>query len=40
MLERGIYMAPSQFEAGFISASHSEADVEHTTRAMRDFFES
>jgi glutamate-1-semialdehyde 2,1-aminomutase len=40
LLERGIYMAPSQFEAGFISAAHSEADIEHTTRAMRDFFES
>ncbi len=40
LLERGIYMAPSQFEAGFISTAHSEGDIEHTARAMRDFFES
>jgi glutamate-1-semialdehyde 2,1-aminomutase len=30
MLGEGIYFAPSQFEAGFISTAHSEADVERT----------
>ena len=33
MLERGIYLAPSQFEAAFVSAAHSEADVEETITA-------
>ena len=33
MLERGIYIAPSQFEAGFISLAHSEKDIEKTVRA-------
>lgn len=32
MLERGIYLAPSQFEAGFMSTAHSERDVEKTIR--------
>ena len=30
MLERGVYLAPSAFEAGFISAAHSEADIDAT----------
>jgi glutamate-1-semialdehyde 2,1-aminomutase len=38
MLERGVYLAPSQFEAGFISAVHSEDDIRHTLGAMREFF--
>jgi glutamate-1-semialdehyde 2,1-aminomutase len=33
MLEEGIYLAPSQFEAGFISTAHTAADVEKTVRA-------
>lgn len=33
MLERGIYLPPSQFEAAFISLAHSEADIEATVRA-------
>jgi glutamate-1-semialdehyde 2,1-aminomutase len=40
MLERGVYLAPSQFEAGFVSAAHSEADIRHTVQAARDFFDS
>ncbi len=32
MLDRGVYVAPSQFEAGFISTAHSEADLETTVR--------
>jgi len=30
MLEAGIYFAPSQFEAGFISTAHTAADIEKT----------
>jgi len=33
MLEQGIYLAPSQFEAGFLSAAHTGEDVERTARA-------
>ena len=33
MLAEGIYFAPSQFEAGFISTAHDEADVERTVSA-------
>jgi glutamate-1-semialdehyde 2,1-aminomutase len=33
MLREGIYFAPSQFEAGFISTAHSEMDVERTAAA-------
>ncbi len=33
MLSRGIYIAPSQFEAGFISIAHSERDIEKTIKS-------
>ncbi|HTX19926.1 MAG TPA: glutamate-1-semialdehyde 2,1-aminomutase [Bacteroidota bacterium] len=33
MLEQGIYLAPSQFEAAFISAAHTTADIDRTLRA-------
>ena len=33
MLAEGIYLAPSQFEAGFISTAHTEEDVDKTVRA-------
>jgi glutamate-1-semialdehyde 2,1-aminomutase len=33
MLAEGVYLAPSQFEAGFISAAHTPADIEFTVRA-------
>jgi glutamate-1-semialdehyde 2,1-aminomutase len=33
MLDRGIYLAPSQFEAGFISIAHSKDDIAKTVRA-------
>ena len=36
MLERGIYLAPSQFEAGFTSFAHTEADIDQTLAAARD----
>ncbi|MEN9224625.1 MAG: glutamate-1-semialdehyde 2,1-aminomutase [Thermostichus sp. HHBFW_bins_43] len=35
MLEQGVYLAPSQFEAGFTSLAHTEADVEQTLAAAR-----
>ena len=38
MLEHGIYLAPSQFEAGFVSAAHSEADIRRTVETAREFF--
>ncbi|OPX42304.1 glutamate-1-semialdehyde 2,1-aminomutase [Ruminiclostridium hungatei] len=38
MLEEGIYIAPSQFEALFISYSHTEADMEKTRAAIKKVF--
>jgi glutamate-1-semialdehyde 2,1-aminomutase len=38
MLEHGVYLAPSQFEAGFLSAAHTEQDVRHTIEASNAFF--
>ncbi len=38
MLERGIYLAPSAFEAGFTSLAHSDADIEATLTAFRECF--
>lgn len=35
MLEQGIYLAPSQFEAGFASLAHTEADIDATLAAAR-----
>ncbi|MDE1965387.1 MAG: glutamate-1-semialdehyde 2,1-aminomutase [Xanthomonadaceae bacterium] len=35
MLERGIYLAPSAFEAGFMSSSHSDEDIAATLEAAR-----
>ena len=35
MLDQGIYLAPSAFEAGFVSAAHSEADIDETINAAR-----
>lgn len=40
MLERGIYLAPSQFEAGFISTAHGDAEIEATIQAAADTFRS
>lgn len=38
MLEHGVYLAPSQFEAGFVSLAHSDDDLEHTAEAAASFF--
>jgi len=38
MLERGVYLAPSAFEAGFVSAAHSDEDIAATLEAARHAF--
>ena len=38
MLDRGVYLPPSQFEAAFLSAAHTEKDVHHTIAAARQAF--
>ncbi len=38
MLERGIYFAPALYEAGFVSAAHTDADIEATVAAAREVF--
>jgi glutamate-1-semialdehyde 2,1-aminomutase len=35
MLERGVYLPPSQFEAAFVSLAHSDAEIDHTIAAAR-----
>jgi glutamate-1-semialdehyde 2,1-aminomutase len=35
MLEQGVYLAPSQFEAGFTSLAHTDADIDRTLAAAR-----
>ena len=38
MLERGVYLAPSAFEAGFVSAAHGDAEIEATLEAAAGAF--
>ena len=38
MLQRGIYLAPSPFEAGFTSLSHSEEEIDKTIEAFDQSF--
>jgi glutamate-1-semialdehyde 2,1-aminomutase len=38
MLERGVYLAPSAFEAGFMSSAHGEAEIAQTLAAAREAF--
>ncbi len=38
MLAQGVYVAPSAYEAGFISTAHTEADIDHTVAAMKQAF--
>ena len=38
MLERGVYLAPSQFEAGFMSLAHDEVEINATNAAARQAF--
>lgn len=38
MLQQGVYLAPSQFEAAFVSTAHSEEDIDETVRAAAEVF--
>ena len=38
LLDRGVYIAPALYEAGFVSAAHSEQDIAETVAAARDVF--
>ena len=38
MLTKGIYFAPSQFEAAFLSTAHTSKDIEHTIKSARTVF--
>jgi glutamate-1-semialdehyde 2,1-aminomutase len=40
MLEHGVYLPPSQFEAAFLSAAHTADDVNATIDATREVFKS
>jgi glutamate-1-semialdehyde 2,1-aminomutase len=40
MLERGVYLAPSAYEAGFVSAAHGPREIEETLAAAREAFRS
>ncbi len=39
MLERGVYLAPSQFEAGFISSAHGQTEIDATVQAAEETFD-
>ncbi len=38
MLARGVYLAPSAYEAGFVSSAHGPAEFDHTLRAAEKAF--
>jgi len=38
MLDEGIYLAPSAFEAGFVSAAHGDSEIEQTISAAKRVF--
>lgn len=38
MLDRGVYLAPLQFEAGFLSTAHGDDEIDATVEAARDAF--
>ena len=40
MLKRGVYFAPSAFEAGFVSAAHGDAEIDETVRIVEDILRS
>jgi glutamate-1-semialdehyde 2,1-aminomutase len=40
MLERGVYLPPSQFEAWFLSSAHGDAEIDATIAAAREAFAS
>ena len=38
LLDRGVYIAPALYEAGFVSAAHTARDIADTVSAARDVF--
>lgn len=40
MLQRGVYLAPSQFEAGFMSTAHTDAEIKATVQSAQEIFKS
>jgi glutamate-1-semialdehyde 2,1-aminomutase len=38
LLDRGVYIAPALYEAGFVSSAHGDADIAHTVQAAREVF--
>ena len=38
MLSKGVYFAPSSFEAGFISSKHSQRDINYTLKSAEEAF--
>jgi len=38
LLDRGVYIAPALYEAGFVSSAHSDADIAETVQAAREVF--
>ena len=38
MLKNGVYLAPSAFEAGFVSSTHTEKEIEQTLAAANEAF--
>jgi glutamate-1-semialdehyde 2,1-aminomutase len=40
LLERGVYLAPSGWEVGFVSAAHTDEDIDATISAVADTFQS
>jgi glutamate-1-semialdehyde 2,1-aminomutase len=38
LLDRGVYIAPALYEAGFISAAHTDADITDTVSAAAEAF--
>ena len=38
LLDRGVYIAPALYEAGFVSAAHSDADIAATVAAAGEAF--
>jgi glutamate-1-semialdehyde 2,1-aminomutase len=38
LLDRGVYIAPALYEAGFVSAAHTQQDIDDTVAAARDIF--
>ena len=38
LLDRGVYIAPALYEAGFVSAAHTDADIAETVTAAREIF--